>query len=388
MASPRSESAFVNVLLVDDDEDDYVLTRDLLAEIKDGGYLLDWKSDYDESLTAICSGAYDVILLDYRLGEKSGLDLLAEARTLGCEAPVIVLTGLSDAEIDLAAMHRGAADYVEKSRLDRTLLDRMIRYSVQQRQIEVELERRVKQRTEELDQANATLKDNDRRKDEFLATLAHELRNPLAPIRNALEIMRLSDDRPEAVRCARGIIDRQVTTLVRLIDDLLDVSRITRGKIRLNTEPLELSEIVESAIEQSKPLLDKAGQKLTVKLPDEPIRVKGDRVRLSQVFTNLLNNAAKFSEAGGGVMVTAACEEQTAVVLVTDTGIGIESDLLDHIFEPFVQIGRVVKGTQDGLGIGLNLVHSLVTLHGGRVFARSSGLGEGAEFEVRLPLAD
>jgi signal transduction histidine kinase len=375
----------IRVLLVDDDQDDYVLTRDLLKEIKGGAFHLDWIVDYDEGIERICSGDYDVILLDHKLGAKTGLELLAAARKRGCDAPIIVFTGLSDHGIDVAAMEVGAAHYLEKSRLDGTLLERTIRYAIQQRQVEIELERRVKERTEELDRAVAALQEADRRKDEFIATLAHELRNPLAPIRNALEIMRISGHQPDIVESARQLMERQVAILVRLIDDLLDVSRITRGKVRLTRERLTLSGIIEAAMEQSRPLLDKAGQTLTVTLPDEPIWISGDRVRLAQVFTNLLNNAAKYSEPGGQVQVTATRENGQAVVSVRDSGIGIPVELLGQVFEPFTQIDRTLKRSQGGLGIGLNLIRRLVELHDGTVSVSSEGLGRGAKFTVSLP---
>ncbi len=385
MPTPQDESGKVRVALVDDDEDDFVLARDLLAEIDGTRYQLEWIPDYENGLIAACSGKFDVVLLDYKLGAKSGLDLLSEARRLGCDAPVIILTGMSDSDIDVAAMRNGAADYVEKSRLDRTILDRTIRYAIRQRNVETELERRVKQRTEELDRAIAALQDTDRRKDEFLATLAHELRNPLAPICNALEIMRLSSDQPEASGMARGLMERQVAQLVRLIDDLLDISRITHGKLRLSRDRLSLGEILESAIEQSRPLLDKAEQALTVNIPAEPIWVTGDRVRLAQVFTNLLNNAAKFSDPGGQVTVTAKREAELAVVHVCDTGMGVPTEMLPRLFDQFAQVDRTLNRSQGGLGIGLNLARRLVELHDGTIEAHSEGADRGSDFVVRLP---
>lgn len=381
-APPKRE---IRVLLVDDDQDDYVLTRDLLAEIRGATFQLDWIVDYEQGIERVCSGDYDVVLLDHKLGARTGLELLAAARKRGCDAPIIVFTGLSDHGIDIAAMEVGAAQYLEKSRLDATLLERTIRYAIQQRQVETELERRVKERTEELDRANAALREADRRKDEFLATLAHELRNPLAPIRNSLEIMRISGHQPGVVESARLLMERQVGTLVRLIDDLLEVSRITQGKVRLTRERLALAGIIEAAVEQSRPLLDKAGQTLTVSLPDEPVWISGDRVRLAQVFTNLLNNAAKYSEPGRKVQVSARRDGNRAVVVVRDSGIGIPAELLDQVFEPFTQIDRTLKRSQGGLGIGLNLVRRLVELHEGTVSVGSGGLGHGAEFTVSLP---
>jgi signal transduction histidine kinase len=375
----------VRVLLIDDDRDDYLLTRDLFAEIPGGRYRLDWVADYDAGLAALCRGGHDVYLLDYRLGEKTGVDLLAQARKQGCGGPVILLTGQNDWEVDLAAMESGAADFLEKGRLDATLLERSIRYTLQQRRHEAELERKVQDRTEALERANEALKDADRRKDEFLATLAHELRNPLAPIRNALEIMRVGTANPNAADRAREIIDRQVGQMVRLINDLLDVSRITRGKLALKVETVGLRDVIETALETSRPLLDEAKVALRQSVPDAPLYVRGDRLRLAQVFSNLLNNSAKYTEPGGTVTLTAAREDSQAVVCVRDTGVGIPPDVLPRVFELFTQVDRTLNRSQGGLGIGLALVQQIVSLHGGAVAVHSEGVGKGAEFVVRLP---
>src|SRR5205823_5004967 len=243
-----------------------------------------------------------------------GLDLLAEARRRGCGGPVILLTGQNDWEVDLAAMESGAADFLEKGRLDATLLERSIRYTLQQRRHEADLERKVQERTEALERANEALKEADRRKDEFLATLAHELRNPLAPIRNALEIMRVGGANPQAPERAREIIDRQIGQMVRLINDLLDVSRITRGKMALKEETVGLGEVIDTALETSRPLLDEARVTFRRSIPDRPIYVRGDRLRLAQVFSNLLNNAAKYTEPGGPVCLAASRDGGQAVV--------------------------------------------------------------------------
>jgi signal transduction histidine kinase len=375
----------VRVLLIDDDRDDYLLTRDLFAEIPGGRYRLDWVSDYDAGLAALCQAEHDVYLLDYRLGEKTGVDLLAQARTQGCAGPVILLTGQNVWEVDLAAMESGAADFLEKGRLDATLLERSIRYTLQQRRHEAELERKVQERTEALERANEALKDADRRKDEFLATLAHELRNPLAPIRNALEIMRVGTANPTSADRAREIIERQVAQMVRLINDLLDVSRITRGKLALTVETVGLRDVIETALETSRPLLDEAQVTLRQSVPGAPIYVRGDRLRLAQVFSNLLNNAAKYTEPGGTVTLTAAREAGQAVVCVRDTGVGIPPEVLPRVFELFTQVDRTLNRSQGGLGIGLALVQQIVSLHGGSVAVHSDGVGKGAEFVVRLP---
>jgi signal transduction histidine kinase len=388
MATPPAPDRPVRVLLIDDDRDDYLLTRDLFAEIPGGRYRLDWVADYESGLAAVRADEHDVYLLDYRLGEKTGLDLLTEARRRATAGPVILLTGQNVWEVDHAALEHGAADFLEKGRLDATLLDRSIRYALQQRRYEIELERKVRERTEELARANEALKDADRRKDEFLATLAHELRNPLAPIRNALEIMRMGGDNPKAMDRARDIIERQVGHMVRLINDLLDVSRITRGKLALTVEAVSIGEVVEAAVETSRPLLDEGGLTLRHTLPDGPLLVRGDRVRLAQVFSNLLNNAAKYTESGGTVTLSAKRDGAQAVVRVRDTGVGIPPDVLPHVFDLFTQVDRTLNRAQGGLGIGLALVKQIVALHGGAVSAHSDGVGKGAEFVVRLPVAD
>ena len=239
-----STIAPVRVLLIDDDNDDYVLTRDLLAELPGTPFVVDWQPDFDAALEAVCADAYDVYLLDYRLGERTGLDLLREAQRRGCSGPIILLTGKGQRELDIVAMQTGAADFLEKSRLDATLLERSIRYTLRKKLYEEDLERQVRERTAELTQANEALREASQRKDAFLASLAHELRNPLAPMRNALEIIRLSGNRAEAIDAGRSILERQICHLVRLIDDLLDISRITRGKIQLRLESVDVSSVV------------------------------------------------------------------------------------------------------------------------------------------------
>ncbi|MBO0698909.1 MAG: hybrid sensor histidine kinase/response regulator, partial [Zavarzinella sp.] len=378
----------VGVLLIDDDRDDFLLTRGVFAEIPGGRYRLDWVADYEAGLAAVRRDEHDVYLLDYHLGEKSGLDLLTEARRQALAGPVILLTGQNVWEVDHAALEHGAADFLEKGRLDATLLDRSIRYALQQRRYEIELERKVRERTEELARANDALRDADRRKDEFLATLAHELRNPLAPIRNALEIMRMAGGNPDSVHRARDIVERQVGQMVRLINDLMDVSRITRGKLSLTVEEVGIGDVIEAAVETSRPLLDEAGLTLRHSLPGSPLLVRGDRLRLAQVFSNLLNNSAKYTEPGGTVTLTARREGKEAVVRVRDTGVGIPPEILPHVFELFTQVDRTLNRSQGGLGIGLALVKQIVALHGGSVAVHSDGVGKGAEFVVRLPVPE
>ena len=235
-------------------------------------------------------------------------------------------------------------------------------------------------------QAEQALRDADRRKDEFLAMLAHELRNPLAPIRSAAAVLRMGDPQGGPQQWAREVIERQTQHLTRLVDDLLDVSRITRGMITIRHEPLDLGVIVQRSVETSRPMIDTRHQQLTVVLPERPLRVEGDMTRLVQVIANLLNNAAKYTEEGGHIAVEVRDEGGMATVAVRDNGIGLSAELLPHVFDLFTQANQALDRSQGGLGIGLTLVRRLVELHGGTVDAKSDGPGQGSEFIVRLPL--
>ncbi len=239
----------------------------------------------------------------------------------------------------------------------------------------------------ERERAEATLREADRRKDEFLATLGHELRNPLAPISNSLHVLRLSLGPDHATAQVCDMMERQVKDMVRLVDDLLEVSRITRGKIDLRYETITLDVLLRGAIETTRPLLDAAGHELALSLPAEPLTIRGDALRLGQVFANLLNNAAKYTPAKGRVAVTARPEGEHVVVSVSDSGIGIPTDMLPRVFDMFTQVQRPADQRYGGLGIGLTLVRNLVEMHGGRVRACSDGPGRGTEIIVRLPLA-
>jgi len=239
---------------------------------------------------------------------------------------------------------------------------------------------------EDLKRIEQALSEADRRKDEFLATLAHELRNPLAPIRNGLQLMRMASGDRYAVEQARAMMDRQLTQLVRLVDDLMDVSRISRGRIELRREHVQLAPVVNSAVETSRPLIEEMGHELTVALPKSPVVVDVDLTRLAQVFLNLLNNAANYTERGGQIWLTAEREGSDMVVSVKDTGIGIAADELPRLFTMFSQSDQSLERSQGGLGIGLALVKRLAEMHGGTIEARSEGPGKGSEFVVRLPL--
>jgi len=245
----------------------------------------------------------------------------------------------------------------------------------------VEADRDVTERVRTVE----ALREADRRKDEFLATLAHEIRNPLAPIRNELEIMRMARGNPDVIEHSRAVMERQLAHLVHLVDDLMDVSRITRGKLELRRAELALEAVLQAALETSRPLIEAARHNLTLNMPQTPVYVFGDLTRLAQIFSNLLNNAAKYTPTGGRITLSASAVNGEAVIEVRDTGVGITAEALPNIFEMFTQANRD-RGLAPGLGIGLALVHVLTEMHGGTVTAESDGLGTGSSFTVRLPV--
>jgi signal transduction histidine kinase/CheY-like chemotaxis protein len=272
-----------------------------------------------------------------------------------------------------------------------TLLERPLRVATLLSAIRTALRARDRQyeirgHLGERERAEQSLREADRRKDEFLATLGHELRNPLAPLMTGLQLLKLADIQDPVVLRVRAVLERQIQHLARLVDDLLEVSRITRGLIQLRREPLDLALVLRSAIETCRPAVEAAQHELIADLPSDPMTMAGDPVRLTQVFANLLSNAAKYTDAGGHIWVTAKRQGERVLVSVRDDGIGIPPTRLTSVFEMFSQVDRWHRRTQGGLGIGLTLVRTLVTMHGGRVEARSQGLGAGSEFVVDLPL--
>ncbi|HVY81680.1 MAG TPA: ATP-binding protein, partial [Steroidobacteraceae bacterium] len=234
-------------------------------------------------------------------------------------------------------------------------------------------------------QAEEALKEVNQRKDEFLAMLAHELRNPLAPIRNAAQLLSVHGGKPE-IEWARAVIERQTAHLVRLVDDLLDVSRMVRGQITLQRSPVTLADIVQVALETTRPLIRRRKHHFAVQIPEQTVTIEGDLTRLAQVVANLLNNAAKYTDDGGHIRLDAELEGDEVAIRVRDTGLGVAPNLLPHVFDLFTQSDRTLDRAEGGLGIGLTLVKRLVEMHGGRVEAHSEGLGRGAEFIVHLPV--
>lgn len=400
----------MRVLLVDGDEDGVVRIRELLAEMP-GGVEFEWAGTFEAGLEAMTSGRHDAHLVACRLGAKRGVDIVRAYRESRGDAPVILIADEPERAEDLAAMESGAAGYLVRSGLDAAGLERTLRYTVEAsrraeslRRVRDELETRVAERTDALETMNEALaaevaerraaeralREVDRRKDEFLATLAHELRNPLAPLSSATEILSRTGATPEeGARRERalGVIERQVTHMVRLIDELLDLSRFTHGQLELRREWVSLAAVVESALETAGPLLLGRRQAFELIVPETPVLLHADPMRLAQVLSNLLANAAKYTEPDGRIRLEVARDGQDVVISVIDSGIGIPAPHLAHVFTMFGQGHRARKTVYGGLGIGLALAKRLTELHGGSLTAASEGEGKGSVFTLRLACA-
>ncbi len=387
-------------------EDDVGLARLVRARLERAGHVVEIASTAEEGMEQVRRGDIGLLILDQRLPSGvSGLQLYERIKAAGFDAPAILATGFSDEATLLQALRGGVRDFIPKStdylnylvpavarvlkevRTERELAASRIRAREalsRQRELEAEIaERKIAEA--EREKAQEALREADRRKDEFLAMLAHELRNPLAPIRNALEMLKLVEASPELQRQTREMMERQVQLMVRLVDDLLDVSRITRGKIELRKEPIELADVVARAVETARPLIESRKHELKIDVTPGPLLLQGDLVRLAQVVANLLNNAAKYMEPGGRMGLKAGREGDKVVLRLRDAGIGIAPEMLPQVFDLFTQADHAPSLSQGGLGIGLTLVRRLVEMHGGTVEAHSPGLGKGSEFVVFLP---
>jgi signal transduction histidine kinase len=405
----------VNVLIVDDEPKNLTVLESVLD---DPSYRLVRATSGQEALMALLTDEFAVLVLDVRMPTMTGFELAQtiKLRKKTAGVPIIFLTAyFNEDRHKLEGYGSGAVDYLHKpidaavlrtkvavfaelhrNRRALELANDALRIEVIERrraqeslnELNATLDRRVTERTNALEAREAELRDINRRKDEFLATLAHELRNPLAPIRNAVELLRRSNTFNSNGQWATDLIDRQVLAMQRLIEDLMDVSRINVGKIDLRNEWLEIGALLKDAIECSRPLIYELGHQVTFTGASGPFYVYGDAARLTQAFTNLLHNAAKYTDRGGSIFLEIARADDQLLVNVRDTGIGIPSDKLERVFDLFAQVETAISKSRGGLGIGLSLTKRLIELHGGVVAAHSDGLGLGSEFRVRLPLRD
>jgi len=343
-----------------------------------------YEAETGEEGIALCrSFKPDCVLLDYGLPDMNGIEVLAKLNEEfgGDKIAVLILTGQGSEALAVRSLKAGAEDYLVKG----PAVDGL-RQTVRSAVEKVALRRRLEAERREVLRSRNELAQADRRKDEFLAMLAHELRNPLAPIKNALHVLKLRGGDWKAVEQAREIMDRQVGHLARLVDDLLDVSRTMQGKVKLKMERLDLARLVRQCVSDNRGAFDAAGVGLTVESPTIPVWITGDATRLAQIVDNFLSNALKFTNPGGAVEVVVGAEGDRATLSVRDNGIGIDPETLPTVFDLFAQADKSLDRSRGGLGLGLTIVKSLVTLHGGSVTARSEGLGRGAEMTVSLPL--
>jgi signal transduction histidine kinase/ActR/RegA family two-component response regulator len=362
------------LLVVAPTERDAELSRAILEQ---AGLTAQICTDLDQLCGALDDGVGAILLTDATLTEDASARLAAALRGQPpwSDIPVILLSS--------RGADSPAAVWAMNTLSNVTVLDQPVRVVTLVSALRTAVAARIRQY--ELRDRLESLREADRQKDEFLATLSHELRNPLAPIRNALHILRLAGADADTRARVVDTMERQIGNVIRLVDDLLELSRINEGRIELRKERVSLAAVLRGALESSAPLIEAAGHELIVEEPKEMVLLDADPLRLTQVIANLLNNAARYTNPGGTVRLTARREGAEAVISVRDSGIGIPPEMLGRIFDMFVQVEPSPERARQGLGIGLTLVKRLTELHGGRVEARSAGPGEGSEFIVRLP---
>ena len=414
----------IRLLLVEDNPGDARLVREHLAEV-DGGqrFCLADAPTLAQAAAVVAHGPFDIVLLDLSLPDSSGLETLAHWRTISPDLPVIVLTGSDDEALAIAAVREGAQDYLVKGRIDGGLLAQAIRYAIERKHVQedlerakADLERRVEERTAELREINAQLQSEiiertlaqqqaaellqreqaarllvesaNRSKDEFLAVLSHELRTPLNAILGWAEILHGGDSSAAEVREGVEIIERNARAQARLVEDVLEVSRIICGKVRITPAEIDLAAVIDAAMTSARPAATARGVILQRQGEDTALPIFGDGDRLQQILSNLLSNAIKFTPRGGSVSVDCQRVDHHAEISVHDTGVGIKADFLPLVFDRFKQSDATTTRNHGGLGLGLSITRHLTELHGGSIQASSPGEGLGATFTVSLPLSE
>ena len=375
-----------HIAIIDDNADDRANIRQLLLRHAERGYTFSEAETGSAGLLMLQNAEARTptcVILDFSLPDMEAPSFLTamQAANMLTTYPIVVLTGGADRATGREVLRAGAQDFLGKSWLISDSLTRAVENAVERH----ELAREFRHQSAMLQLREQELRNNDRKKDEFLATLAHELRNPLAPISNGLAILRETDN--AATLPIRLIMERQLEHLVRLVDDLLDISRISSGKVGLRMERVAVSTIIGHALETTRSLVDAAHHRLAVIQSDSTLAVHGDLIRLGQVIGNLLNNSIKYTPPGGRIRIEVLSENAFVVIRITDNGVGIDQTMLPNVFDLFTQIDGTVDQSQGGLGIGLTLVKRFLELHNGSVTAESAGLGSGSMFTVRLPLS-
>jgi signal transduction histidine kinase len=375
-----------NILVVDDLPEKLLVYGTILEEL--GQNVVTAYSGAD-ALKKILQYDFAVIVLDVNMPDMDGFETasLIRNRKRSAHTPIIFVTAFLDELRAVQGYAHGAVDYILAPVVPEVLRAKIkvfVELFQMHQQVKKQAEERVVLAEERVKRAAA--EEANRCKDEFLAMLAHELRNPLAPICNSVQLMRLMTSNQPDLKKVQDVIDRQLGNLTRLVDDLLDVSRITSGKVRLKLESLDVAIAVAAAVETSRPLIEARQQELNLTLPPTSVRVKADQTRLAQVLSNLLNNSAKYTQPGGRIWLNVTTEGSDVVFRVRDNGTGIQSDILPRVFDLFTQADQSLDRAQGGLGIGLTLVRRLVEMHHGTVHAYSKGPGDGSEFVVRLPV--
>jgi signal transduction histidine kinase len=396
----------INILIVDDEPKNLTVLETVLDDPR---YRLVRAESAEQALLALVAEEFALLILDIRMPGMTGFELaqMIKERKKTAQVPIIFLSAYySEDQHVLEGYSTGAVDYLHKpvnpvvlrskvavfaelhrKQRESATANRLLLAEVTERrraeellrELNATLEQRVTERTEALSEA-------DRRKDEFLAMLGHELRNPLSAIANAVQLIHESGNESDTIELTRGIIARQTGNLGRIVDDLLDVARITRGRIELRRQWVDVVQIIERAVEAVRPLIKEKSHELNIALTDAGnLRVEADPARLEQCLVNLLINAAKYTPEGGRIELTSRHAGIEATITVRDNGIGIAPDVLPHVFDLFTQADRSLDRAQGGLGLGLNICRQLIELHDGTISALSGGLGRGAEFTIRLP---
>lgn len=370
------------VLLVAPTQRDEAVTRRLL---EDAGFEVAAERDFHRITDMVAAGVGTLLITDITLADP-GIPMLMAALRIQptwSALPVVALCQQGAESPAVAQLLRRVHNAIV---LDRPASKRGLLSALTAARHARRAQYVIRDQIRKLQQAEEALRQADRRKDEFLATLAHELRNPLAPMRTGLAVLERTGPGDERSARVRGMMDRQLAQMVKLIDELLDVSRIATGKIVLRAEPLDMREIVRVAVENCDSAIRESAHQIKLDIPESSITVLGDAARLSQVVTNLIGNAVKYTPPNGLIRIALLREGGQAILRVADNGLGIPGDMLEQVFELFAQVNHTLDRSQGGLGIGLSLVRRLVELHGGRVVARSEGTGQGSTFEMSLPL--